>query len=606
MSATSRAAPDAWNVAGFPLFEFERRPRAILAADVVGYTRLMEAAELDTHQRFRGLRVGLIDPTIIAHRGSIVKNTGDGYIAVFETPLDAVRCACALQKHVRDQQVTVSAEQRLEFRMGIHWDPVIFDLDDVYGHGVNTAARLQEVAPPSGVVISSALWEAVADGDEFSVNDLGELRLKNLARPVQAFLVRTAGTARDTAFSLLLWPAGRAMLPSIAILPFSSAPGEGDDVYFAEGFIEDIITSLSSLRDILIVSRGSTLAFRKRAIDPVEVGAKLGVQYFVTGRFSRSGSKIRMRVELVDVATTSVLWAEKYDLGINEIFELQDEIAVQIVGHVAARIKQTEIKRALRKPPQSLNAYDYLLRALDMLYSLDIEKFGEAKTLLRKASEEDPDYAAPFAFAANWHLFNIAEGWSLDVDADAREVIRLANCAIERDPSNALAFAIQGQAKAMFFKEHDIALHYVDKATGMAPSNSWAWTFSSGPYGFVGRTEAAIAQAETAIRLSPIDPYAFLKLCFLAQNHYLKGDLEEAVRWARKSLSLNPRIGTAARILAASLIAAGRAEEAHAAAAYHNSALPRFRLSEYQGRCPFEGEAAPLYVQRLREAGISA
>ena len=291
------------------------------------------------------------------------------------------------------------------------------------------------------------------------------------------------------------------------------------------------------------------MAFRQRTVDPLEVGEKLGVQYFVSGRVRRSGRRIRLWVELIDVATASMLWVEKYDFHMNEIFDLQDEIAIKTVGQIATRVRQTEIRRALRKPPESLTAYDYFLRALDLLYRLDFASFARARTLLEKAREEDPSYAAPFAFSAHWHMFNIAEGWSSDVGADADEVIRLSNCAIERDPSNGFAFAIQGHGRAMFFRDYDAGIDFVDRATTISPSSSWAWAFSSGPYGFIGETKIAIARAERAIRLSPIDAHAFFKLILLGQNHYLDGTFEDAIRWSRKSLNLNPRFGNAARNL---------------------------------------------------------
>jgi adenylate cyclase len=488
--------------------------------------------------------------------------------------------------------------------MGIHWEPVIFDLDDVYGRGVNTAVRLQQVAPAGGVVVSSALRDALGDAPDVEVDDLGELRLKNISRPVQAFLILGAGVNRGVTLDIFGKSSGRSILPSIAILPFASVTTKSDDSYFAEGFADDIITSLSNLPYLLVVARGSTMAFRQRTADPLEVGEKLGVQYFVSGRVRRSGRRLRLWVELVDVASASVLWVERYDFHLNEIFDLQDEIAIKIVGQIATRVRQTEIRRALRKPPESLTAYDCFLRALDLLYKLDFASFSRARTLLERAREEDPSYAAPFAFSAHWHMFNIAEGWSSDVNADADEVIRLSNCAIERDPSNGFAFAIQGQGRAMFFRDYDAGIDFVDRATTISPSSSWAWALSSGPYGFIGETKIAIARAERAIRLSPIDSHAFFKLILLGQNHYLDGNFEDAIRWSRKSLNLNPKFGNAARVLAASLVAAGRVEEAQQVADHHKQILPGFRVSEYARRCPFKEPAASLYVERLQKAGM--
>jgi adenylate cyclase len=295
-----------------------------------------------------------------------------------------------------------------------------------------------------------------------------------------------------------------AVLPSIAVLPFTNLTPELGDNYFAEGFVEDIITTLSNIPELLVVSRGSTIAFRGHSVDAVKVGEKLGVRYFVSGHLRRSGSRIRLSVELVDVATGSVMWAEKYDTNVEEVFALQDDIAINIVKKITTHVRRMEIKRALRKPPESLNAYDYLLRALEWLYRFDFASFSRARTLLERACEADDTYAAPYAFSAHWLTFNIGQGWSSSVDADAAEVIRLCRCAIERDPSNALALAIQGHLTSMFFRDYDAALDLFDRALDISPSNAWAWVFSSGTYGFIGKSESGIARAERAIRLSPI------------------------------------------------------------------------------------------------------
>ncbi|MGY4376613.1 TolB-like protein/class 3 adenylate cyclase [Bradyrhizobium sp. i1.3.6] len=387
------------------ILEFERPFRAVLVADVVSYTRLMEAAEVETHSRYRALRVSVIDPALIGRRGEIVKNTGDGFVAVFESPLDALRCASELQREVTGLETLQPPERRIAFRIGVHWEPVIFDLNDVYGHGVNIAARLQSVAPAGGVVVSSALLRVVADLSEFKFDDLGELHLKNLSRPVHAFLLLSPGVDRRTVIGASTKSSRRTKLPSIAVLPFANSSSEVDDSYFAEGFVEDIIVSLSNIQELLVVSRGSTMPFRQREIDPVEIGEKLGVRYYVSGHVRRSGKRFRFSVELVDVATGSVVWAEKYDTDLADVFEVQDEIAIGVVEKIAAYVRRAEIKRALRKPPKSLNAYDYLLRALELLYKFDFASFSRAKGLLEKASEEDPEYAAPYAFAAKWHNF---------------------------------------------------------------------------------------------------------------------------------------------------------------------------------------------------------
>jgi adenylate cyclase len=584
--------------------DFERRSRAVFVADVVGYTRLMEAAELETHKRCRAIRVGLIDPTIIGHRGELVKNTGDGFVAVFESPFDALRCALDLQQEVKDFESRNPPERRIGFRMGLNWGPVIYDLNDVYGHGVNVAARLQAAAPAGGIVVSSALLSMVGQVFDLKYDDLGELSLKNLSRAVHAFSLVLPGVDRSAAPAAFGRESGWAKLPTIAVLPFRNLSPEAGESYFAEGFVEDIIASLSNIRDLFVVSRGSTFAFRDRTVDSLEVCDKLGVRYFLNGCVRRTDSRIRLSVDLTDLADGSVMWAEKYDVGLEQVFGVQDEIAINIVGVIASHIRQAEVKRALRKPPQSLNAYEHLLRALNLLYRFDFASFMQARTHLEKACEEDDSYSTAYAFTANWHIFNIAEGWSSDTEADAREIIRLSTCAIDRDPSNALALAIQGHGRSMFFRDYDTAIDLFDRALAISPNNSWAWVFSSGTYGFIGDARSGIARAERAIRLSPLDQHAFFNLCLLAQSHYLNGTFDEAIRWSRKALNFNPRFGNATRLLAASQVAAGRLADAHQVALHHKQILPRFRVSDYARRCPFKQPQASIYVERLRTAGI--
>jgi adenylate cyclase len=454
--------------------EFERHSRAVLSADLVGYTRLMEAAESETHARWRTLRVTVIDPTIVSYRGEVVKNTGDGFIAVFVSPQDAVECAVELQQEIGAHEAPQPPERRMLFRMGLHWDPIIFDDRDVYGSGVNIAVRLQGVAPAGSVLLSSALVEQISGPSGCKLEDLGELPLKNLTRPVHALALLPPGTDPTEPVGSGGIKEKAAELPALAVLPFAYLSSDLQDNYFAEGFVDDIIISLSNIPELLVVSRGSTMAFRRRPIDPDEVSEKLGVRYLLSGSVRRTSDRIRISVELLDVAEALVIWAERYDEPIQELFNLQDEIAARIVGKIATHVRRAELQRALRKPPQSLNAYDHFLRGLDLLYRLDFGSFVRARTFLSRACEEDRDYAAPYAFLAHWHMFNIAEGWSSDIVADAAEVMRLSRCAIERDPYNALAIAIEGHGRAMFFRDYDAAIELVDRAVAVSPSNSWA------------------------------------------------------------------------------------------------------------------------------------
>ncbi|MCJ2016903.1 adenylate/guanylate cyclase domain-containing protein [Methylobacterium sp. E-065] len=584
--------------------DFERRSRAVLSADVVGYTRLMEAAESETHARFRALRVDVIDPGILTFRGEIIKNTGDGFLAVFTSPDDAVHCAAKLQAAILAYQRDIHQSHKIYLRMGLHWDPVIFDDNDIFGSGVNIAVRLQGAAPPGETVISSRLLDKVQNLQDFKFVDLGELPLKNLTQAVRAFVMPSSEGNNTDPWCPVGIKTTSATPPTVAVLPFVYLSTDLAGSYFAEGFVEDIILSLSNISEILIVSRGSTMAFRGGSVNPDEVSEKLGVRYVLSGSVRRTGSRVRIAVELVDTLDTAVIWAERYDEPIEEIFFLQDEIATKIVDKIAAYVRRTELQRALRKHPQNLNAYDYLLRGLDCLFRLDSSSFIRARAFLERAQAEDHDYSAPYAFLALWHILNIGEGRAAKPNAESAAVMRLASCAIERDPCNALAIAIEGHGRAMFFGEHSISLEYCERAIALSPNNSWAWLFSSSTPGFIGEGIRGVERAERAIRLSPIGLQAFFNYTLLAQNHYLADNFEEAIRWARKALSLNPRFGNAARVLSAGLVATSRMSEAKDIGNYHRQILPQFRVSEYQKRCPFVEPYASQYVDRLIAAGL--
>ncbi|QIO98820.1 adenylate/guanylate cyclase domain-containing protein [Bradyrhizobium symbiodeficiens] len=564
----------------------------------------MEADELQIHRRYRRLRVEVIDPCILSARGEIVKNTGDGFLATFESPADSLQSAVELQKEMLLREAAQPPERRIAFRIGIHWDPVIFDLNDVYGSGVNIAARLQTAAPAGGIVLSSALLEQISNASKYELDDLGELRLKNLTRSISAYSVRLPGVERSAAVGFSGKGSKPAKLPSLAILPFTSLSQDSNHDYFAEGFVDDIIATLSNLRDLLVVSRGSTISFARRSLDPILASEKLGVRYILSGKVRKSERNIRLSAFLTDLATGSVIWAEKYDAKIEDIFSVQDEIALAVVARVATHVRRAEVKRAMRKRPQSLNAYDHLLRSLDLLYKLDFASFSRARTFLEKAREDDNTYAAPFAFSAHWHMFNIAEGWSANSDAEMAEVMRLSDCALERDPSNALALALKGHATSIFYRDYDAALDCFDRALTISPNSSWAWMFSSATYGFIGEARSGIERAERAIRLSPLDQQVFVSYARLAQNHYLNDSHEDALRWSRKALSLNPRFGNAIRVAAASLVALGRDKDALLLSSQHRKALPQFKVSQYAPRCPFREPQRSLYLQRLNAAGI--
>ncbi|MGO4403452.1 adenylate/guanylate cyclase domain-containing protein [Bosea sp. RAF48] len=581
----------------------QRRLAAILSADVVGYMRLSEAAEEPTHQRLMSLRAGLIDPCVREHDGQIVKNTGDGFLATFDSAPVAARCALSLQQALAAATVDQPASLRIAFRMGIHLADVIFENDDIFGDGVNVAARLQSYAEQGGVIVSEAVFEQLDVAERTQGSDMGEIFLRNHERPVRVFALRPEpghAPVRKIGES----HAGTDARASIAVLPFRMNGARSNKASIADGVVDSIIQSLSGLKELFVISRGSTLEFGRQRIDPVTVGRKLGVRYVMDGTVSLSHSRVRISTELIANENGAVVSADHYDGQVNELFDLQDRIALELVRTVAPHVRERELRRALRQHPQNMTAYDLLLQALDLLYKMDADSFARARGLLQQAMALDPSYAPPFTYTALWHVFRVGELGSPDPDGDAQAAVDRARAAIERDGNDPLALAIYGHVQAYFLRDAITAQRFLDRAIEAGPSVAMAWTMSSAARGFAGDGPLAVEHGETGQRLAPADPYRFWHEGILAQAHYINRDYDQAVGWARSAVAHNPSIRFTLRTLAASLVAAGRSREAASAADRLLLLQPDFRLTPYAPRCPFAPPILEKWIGHLREAGL--
>jgi adenylate cyclase len=580
----------------------DRRFLAVLCADVAGYSRLMDAAEEETHRRFMRLRSTVIDPVVSVHQGRIVKHTGDGFLASFENAGDAVECAIEMQDRVARAESGRSPEDRIMLRIGVTVGDVIVESSDIFGGGVNTAARLQQVAAPGGIVVSSKVLEHVRGRIDLVLEDLGRLRLKNLHGPTQAFSIRPAGTVRSPAAPR---PSRkRTRLPSIAVLPFRTL-GDEPDRYFAQGMVEDIIGALSSLRDLMVIGRGSTFGFADSDLPPAAVGKRLGVRYVLTGSVRRTSDQVRISTALTDVRSGSVLSADRMDGALASLFDLQDRIATRTVAVIAPHVREAELARAVRKRPENMDAYDLVLQGIDLLYRMDLDQFLRARRFLEQAVEADDRYAAAYAYASLWHIFCIGQGWSHDAAADAEQAWRLAAAGVARDASDPLALALCGHIKSFLFHEYEAATAYFDRALSCCPNHAWAWTLSSGTYAYMGQAKSAIARAEHGLKLSPADRHAFYYLSFLGLAHYANQTYEEAVEWDRKALGQNANFRAGLRVLAASLVALGRMEEARDVALALMREQPSFRVSAYAPYCPWrDAEVRSMFLERLVKAGL--
>ena len=575
-----------------------------MTADVADYSRLTEVAEEETHLRLRALRVGTIDPCVVSYRGRIVKNTGDGFLATFDSSLDAMRCAIEVQLNVTASEGPKSPDRRIRLRMALNFGDVISDLGDVYGTNVNVAARLEQFAQPGGIVVSDALLEVVKSRMDVPVQDLGQLELRNISRPVQAYSLAVPGIESGIVLPNAAAPPREATLPSIAILPFRTSDDNPDDAYFGEGMVDDIIYALTSIRGLLVISRTSALAYRSGPIDLQKIGQELGVRYAMSGSVRRVKDLLRITVELADVESGSVIWVDRYDGDISELFDLQERIATRIVWSLAPHVRELELKRGLRKRPENMNAYDLLLQAIDLQYRMNPTDFARAGELLRQSIKADDSYATAHAYAALWQIHNINQGWTTNIEADSHDAERLAAAAVARDPSDGFALAIHAHTKAVLFRDYNSSFELFDRALQAAPGNAMVWVLSSGVHSYTGKAKSAIERAEKGMRLSPLDTQSFFYLLFLTLAHYVNGSYEEAIIWGRKSAGMNPRLCSNLRWLIGSHVALGQIEEARYYARTMLDVSPSFRLSQYSRWTPLREDLREELLKRLQIAGI--
>jgi len=506
---------------------------------------------------------------------------------------------------IRDSANTADndASPQIVFRIVVHLGDVVATDDDIYGDGVNVAARLLEHADPGGIVLSEAVFDLVRGSHGEHARDLGLVQLKNFERPVRAYALPPETSQ----------PGGRlrsqdSTLPSIAVLPLQNLSGDPADYYFAEGIVEDIVVSLAGLRELMVISRTSTVTYARRETDVRDIGRALGVRYVMTGSVRRSPRLVRVAVQLSDAQTGASLWGDSSVVPPGELFEVQDRIVWRIVAGIAPHVRSAELQRAMRKRPESFTAYDYTLRALAVINSLNVETFKKAREFLEQAMAEDANFAMAAAWAARWHSLNVGQGWSANRAQEADRAAALASRAIELDPGNAVALATYGHLRSFLFHDYDSALVYFERALAACPNSSLALILSAGTLSYVGRAEEAVANAEQALRLSPFDASLFYYYTFLGLAHYANRSYEDAAKWLRMSASENPRYTANHRFLIAALAALDRLDEARRAATCLLRCEPDFTLSGYVRTIqPFRHpELKAVYLEHLGRVELPA
>jgi adenylate cyclase len=580
-----------------------RRLAAILAADVAGYSRLMGADEEGTLERLKVLRRELADPKIKEHRGRIVKTTGDGLLVEFASVVDAVRCAVDVQREMALRNTAVAAERRIEFRMGINLGDIIKDRGDIYGDGVNVAARLEALAEPGGICVSRVVRDQVRDKLDFGFEDRGEQQVKNIARPVRVFDVKIAG---DTATMPPDPPAGAPLAlpdkPSIAVLPFANMSGDPEQEYFADGMVEDIITGLSRIKWLFVIARNSTFVYKGRAIDVKQVGRELGVRYVLEGSVRKAGNQVRVTGQLIDTASATHVWAQRYDRPLDDIFALQDELTISVIGAIEPSLRQAEIERAKRKRPDSLDAYDFYLRALPNAFAAMPETADQALPLLQQAIAIEPDYAAAHAAIAFCHEVRYIRAGLLETDK--RTALRHARIAIATGGDDATALAAGAFVIGILECDYGTALNAFDRALALSPSSAFALSFSAIVRAWAGDCATAVEQAEQSLRLSPFDALLYMPYVGLAYAHFFAGRFEEAALAASRAAQANPQFSIPWVLRTAALAKLGRGDEAQAGARRLLELWPQFTISGYIGGNFTSPERLAMFTDPLRRAGL--
>ena len=582
----------------------ERRLAAIMAGDIAGYSRLMSVDEEGTLRQLKAHRRELVDPKIAEHRGRIVKTTGDGILVEFVSVVDAVRCAVDIARGMSERNANVPADHRIEFRTGINVGDIISDGNDIFGDGVNVAARLEALAEPGGIMVSRVVYEQVRDKLNFGFEDMGEQNVKNIARPISVHRISLiesapAGIVNSTS------TAGRPEAsdrPSIAVLPFANMSGDPEQEYFADGVSEDIITGLSKLRWFFVIARNSSFAYKGMAVDVKRAARELGVRYVLEGSVRKGGNRVRITAQLIDASTGNHIWADRYDGELTDVFELQDEITRKVVAIIEPKLLEAEGIRSQGRSPEDLGAWDMVMQANSLYWRLTKADVDAGIALLRTATKRYPDYApaqSMLAFALLFRAISVGTFRSQEV----QEALPLASRAAEIDDNDPWAHLALGWA-AVLVRRTDAALEEYRRALDINPNFAAAHGHLGLALAFDGRSDKAIIHLEEALRMSPQDPQAFLFNVSLAIAHYLADRYAEAVAFSLKAVQQRAGFTGGQRIYAASLAQAGRVNEARAALDQLKKLQPDISIAWVEENLPYNAEAMAKLVAGLRKAGL--
>jgi TolB-like protein/class 3 adenylate cyclase len=534
----------------------ERRLAAVLAADVAGYSRLMGADEEGTLARLKAVRTSLVDPTIASHRGRIVKTTGDGFLVEFASAVDAVCGAVEIQRALADHNVSMPQDQRIEIRIGIHVGDIIIDDNDIFGDGVNIAARLEGIAEVGGVCMSNDALRQVRGKVDIVCDDMGPQPLKNIAEHIQAWRVRLDGqnAAKSQPGRL---PDQTSVLalpdkPSIAVLPFQNMSGDQEQEYFADGIVEDIITALSRFKSLFVIARNSSFTYKGKAVDIKQVGHELGVRYVLEGSVRKANGRMRITGQLIDSATGTHLWADRFDGKLEDVFELQDQVTASVAGELVTQVQFAEMERARRKSTSNLDAYDCYLRGIANVWTWTKDSNEAARAYFLKAIELDENFALAYAFAGQIYVLRKQARWMVDISRETAEAVRLARRAIELGQGDDVALCMGGFILAFIAGELDLAAECISRGLSLNNNLALGWHFSGWVHLYLGEHKVSLEHQRQAMRLSPRDPNVPQVKNAQAFAHFFEGQYAEAARLAERLTEEFPHFLPAWRIMAIS------------------------------------------------------
>jgi adenylate cyclase len=537
-----------------------RRLAAILAADVAGYSRLIGVDEGGTLERLRAMRRQLLDPKIAEHRGRLVKTTGDGLLVEFGSVVDALRCAVEVQREMTGRNAGMPPDNRIELRIGINMGDIVVEDGDIFGDGVNVAARLEALAEPGGICVSARVQEDAAGKLDLAFEDIGEQALKNIARPVRAYRVITS--ARSATAQVNTGPP-LPDKPSIAVLPFANMSGDPEQEYFADGMVEEIITALSRIRWLFVIARNSSFTYNGQAFDVKQVGRELGVRYVLEGSVRKAGSQVRITGQLIDATSGTHLWADRFDGSLEDVFELQDKVAVSVAGVIEPALQAAETARSVNRPTEDLTAYDLYLRALAAFYRRTKEQTFEALGLLEQAIAIDRHYGPALVWAAICQMTLVRDGWAEDPGTSRRKGVDLARRALAAGENDPVILANAANALGMIGEDVGLMMGLVDRALALNPSYARGWYVSGIIRLFAGQHDLAIEHVETSLRLSPRERAGPL-LSTMGVAYFFKRQFDEAASKLLLAIQDNPGFAVPYRALAACYAHMGRLDEARA------------------------------------------